>query len=205
MRAVAARRGDTTYAPVTRPALVVVADARVRADVARRLRGVGATTVMEAASLTETRGLPSEGSQDGLAILDLGLPDGSALVLLPELRRQGFTRIVLLSASDDAQSVRAALSAGVRGYLTVHNHHGWKNFVPRQPVARPAAGPLSLSAREVQVLQLVAHGRSNREIGDGLDLSALTVKSHLARIGRKLGSGDRAEMVAVAMRSGLVS
>jgi DNA-binding NarL/FixJ family response regulator len=54
------------------------------------------------------------------------------------------------------------------------------------------------------VLQLVAEGKSNKDIGVALGLSALTVKSHLARIARKLGTGDRAEMVVVAMRAGVV-
>ena len=61
-----------------------------------------------------------------------------------------------------------------------------------------------LSAREVEVLQLVAEGQSNKDIGVALGLSALTVKSHLARISRKLGTGDRAEMVAISMRTGYV-
>ena len=64
--------------------------------------------------------------------------------------------------------------------------------------------PRELSAREVEVLQLVADGQSNKEIGEALGLSALTVKSHLARIARKLGTGDRAEMVALAMRAGVI-
>ena len=60
------------------------------------------------------------------------------------------------------------------------------------------------TAREIEVLQLVAEGRSNKDIGVDLGLSALTVKSHLARIGRKLGTGDRAEMVALALRAGSI-
>ena len=63
---------------------------------------------------------------------------------------------------------------------------------------------MELSGREVEVLRLVADGQSNKQIGDELGLSALTVKSHLARIARKLGTGDRAEMVALAMRAGVI-
>jgi DNA-binding CsgD family transcriptional regulator len=55
------------------------------------------------------------------------------------------------------------------------------------------------------VLALVADGKSNKDVGEHLGLSALTVKSHLARIARKLGTGDRAEMVAMAMRAGAVA
>ena len=61
-----------------------------------------------------------------------------------------------------------------------------------------------LSTREVQVLQAVADGHTNNEVGELLGLSGLTVKSHLARIGRKAGTGDRAEMVARGMRAGLL-
>ena len=62
-----------------------------------------------------------------------------------------------------------------------------------------------LSAREVEVLQLVAEGYSNGEAGRELGLSAFTIKAHLARIGRRLGSGDRAHLVALAMRTRTIS
>jgi DNA-binding CsgD family transcriptional regulator len=68
----------------------------------------------------------------------------------------------------------------------------------------PVLAPRDLDAREVQLLQLVADGKSNKEIGEGLNLSVLTVKAHLSRIGGKLGTGDRATMVALAMRSGVI-
>ena len=62
-----------------------------------------------------------------------------------------------------------------------------------------------LSARERDILRLVADGHTNKEIGEKVDLSALTVKSHLARIARKLGTGDRAHMVALGIRSGVIN
>jgi DNA-binding CsgD family transcriptional regulator len=62
-----------------------------------------------------------------------------------------------------------------------------------------------LSARERDVLRLVADGHTNKEIGNEVDLSALTVKSHLARIARKPGTGDRAHMVALGIRSGVIN
>jgi DNA-binding CsgD family transcriptional regulator len=51
---------------------------------------------------------------------------------------------------------------------------------------------------------MVADGKSNRQVGEQLGLSALTIKSHLARIARKLGSGDRAHLVATAIRNGYI-
>jgi DNA-binding NarL/FixJ family response regulator len=209
VKAVAPRYGDRTETfRTTRPfALVAVADPGIRADITRRLRVLGAATVMETSTITETRRLLADGVPRGLVVLDMNLPGGPGVRLLPELRRLGFMRTVLLSGTDDPQSARIALSAGVRGYLAVRTHRLAAGLVPvqRSPGLQSQGGPLSLSAREVQVLQLVAQGRSNRDVGGELELSALTVKSHLARIGRKLGSGDRAEMVALAMRSGLVT
>jgi DNA-binding CsgD family transcriptional regulator len=76
--------------------------------------------------------------------------------------------------------------------------------MPGRPSGGVPRGIEDLSAREIEVLQLVAGGHSNRDIGVALHLSALTVKSHLARISRKLGTGDRAEMVALALRAGVI-
>lgn len=64
--------------------------------------------------------------------------------------------------------------------------------------------PYRLSTREIEVLQLVAAGHSNKEIGQQLKLFALTVRSHLSRIGRKMDTGDQAQMVALAMRAGII-
>jgi DNA-binding NarL/FixJ family response regulator len=80
---------------------------------------------------------------------------------------------------------------------------------PGAPGTPGAPGPQQaayreLSGREVEVLRLVAEGQSNKAIGVAMGLSALTVKSHLARIARKLGTGDRAGMVAVALRTGII-
>jgi len=62
-----------------------------------------------------------------------------------------------------------------------------------------------LSAHETHIIQLVADGHSTTRIARELAQSALTVKSHLARIGRRLGSGDRAAMIAIAMRAGVIT
>jgi len=173
------------------------------------------------------------------------LPDGSGLALLAEMRSAGWTSGLALSAVDDLCAVRAALAAGVRGYVVTGTRttpggpggrvtpyrdlagrrarqQPYLQRVPQQvPQRQPSYGAVpaqdsrvapgagvpaarSLSDREIEVLRLVADGRSNKAIGETMGLSALTVKSHLARIARKLGTGDRAGMVAVAMRTGII-
>ncbi len=109
----------------------------------------------------------------------------------------------MLAPGRDPFAVRGSLAAGVRAFPVVPQLHG---HVALGDASTSAAGDLTsaLLQREIDVLRLVADGRTNREIGGALGLSALTVKSHLARIGRKLNTGDRAEMVAVTMRAGVI-
>ena len=194
---------ERTGIPAPRPgrfaAMVVIASPALRESVAHTLRVLGARQVLEVTTVTEARVRAAAGIAD-LYVAEAGLPDGSGIALVRELRQAGWTRGMVLTTSDDPYSVRAAISAGVRCYLVSAVSVG----APR-PAGERANGVDSLSAREIQVLQLVADGRSNKDIGEELGLSALTVKSHLARIARKLGTGDRAEMVATALRTGAIA
>jgi DNA-binding NarL/FixJ family response regulator len=205
-------------------AMVVDDHPLVRESMVNRLKMMGAREVVEAATIGEARARAHLSGPRDLCVLDLGLPDGSGLDLLADLRAAGWQRLVVLSAADDPYSVRAAFVAGAQGYLLksaspVVVADGVRRVLVGGVYADPAVASLlaaglrsspvdsgvsELSAREVEVLRLVADGQSNKEIGDSLGLSALTVKSHLARIARKLGTGDRAEMVALAMRAGVI-
>jgi len=62
-----------------------------------------------------------------------------------------------------------------------------------------------LSAREIQVVTLIAEGKTNKQIGNELGLSEYTIKSHLDRIGSVFGARDRAQIVAIAFRKGLLT
>lgn len=179
--------------------MVVVANPALREAVAHTLRALGARQVLEVTTVGEARIRAGAGIAD-LVVAEAGLPDGSGIALVRELRAAGWTRGMVLTTNDDPYSVRAAISAGIRCYLV----SAAAANAPRPPGDR-GDGVDSLSAREIQVLQAVAEGKSNKDIGEELGLSALTVKSHLARIARKLGTGDRAEMVATAMRSGAIA
>jgi DNA-binding NarL/FixJ family response regulator len=206
-------------------AMVVDSHPVVRQSLIARLTTLGARQVVEAASAAEARTRARLAGPRELCVLDLNLPDGSGLDLLAELRSNGWRHLVVLSAADDAFSVRAAFVAGADGYLLKSTDRhvvdaGVRRVLDGGVYADPSVAPVlragirggpvesgvtELSLREVEVLRLVAEGQSNKQIGDELQLSALTVKSHLARIARKLGTGDRAEMVAVAMRAGVIT
>ena len=215
MTALVERHGSTVPGPQSAraprfTAMVVVASPFVRETLARSLRSLGAVEVVEASSLAEARARALGTSTRDLAVVDSNLPDGSGIALVRELRGLGWVRGLVLSSTEDPYTVRAALTGGVRAFLVTASSGGpsVRSAAPQTLATRPRASRLTgaeaLSGREVEVLQLVSDGRSNKEIGEALGLSALTVKSHLARIARKLGTGDRAEMVVVAMRAGVV-
>ena len=191
-------------------AMVVVATPFMRETLARALRGLGAVEVVEAGSLAEARVRGRGSAARDLVVVDGTLPDGSGIALMAELRALGWTRGLVLSSAEDPYTVRAALAGGVRAFLvtpsatTARGAHGNNLHAQGRTRGVRVTGAEGLSGREVEVLQLVSDGRSNKDIGEALGLSALTVKSHLARIARKLGTGDRAEMVVVAMRAGVV-
>ena len=210
--------------PVGFSAMVVDDHPVVRESMVTRLKALGAREVVEAASITEARARAHLSGPLELCVLDLNLPDGSGLDLLADLRAAGWQHLVVLSAADDPYSVRAAFVAGAQGYLlksasVVVVSEGVRRVLGGGVYADPSVASLlavglrggtadtgvsELSGRELEVLHLVADGQSNKQIGETLGLSALTVKSHLARIARKLGTGDRAEMVALAMRAGVI-
>jgi len=180
-------------------ALTVGADSGHLIGLAPRLRSLGASSVHSMESARHGQ-VPRPIGQHDLCVLDSPLPQ-----LRDELRclrTIGWRRVVVVATRPE--SVRLAMRGSARSAVVP----------PLKPVpigvapARPPRGPEttdSLSEREIQVLQGVAEGHTNKQIGQELCLSALTVKSHLARIARKLGTGDRAEMVAIGIRSGVVA
>lgn len=176
--------------------LIVDPDRATRDPLRTSLSDVGVGRVLEAASVAAVEDLIARQVTGDLALISLQL-GADATRLIHALREAGWPRAVALAPAADIGPVIDAVGAGASGVL-----------IGRR--ANPASASIpstihELSSREIEVIRLVADGRSNKWIGDQLSLSALTVKSHLARIGRKLGTGDRAHMVALAMRAGVIS
>ena len=160
-----------------------------------------------------------------VAVLDFSLPQLDGLEVLNALRRDGLgTRVLMLSASTEGEIVFRAVSEGAAGYLpksatreavcdaVVAVARGQSVLDPDlqtglldQVRARGVddARPV-LTAREHEVLSLMAAGMSAPEIGEHLFIAASTVKTHMAHLYEKLGVSDRAACVAEAMRRGLL-
>jgi DNA-binding NarL/FixJ family response regulator len=176
--------------------LIADPDHATREPLAAGLSAVGVGSVLPVGSVEAVEEAARQQPAGDLALVSL-LFGADAARLIATLRAAGWARVIALAPTADIGPVIDAVGAGVTGVL-----------IGRR--ANPAAALLpssihDLSSREIEVIRLVADGRSNKWIGEQLSLSALTVKSHLARIGRKLGTGDRAHMVALAMRAGVIS
>ncbi|NCT66465.1 MAG: response regulator transcription factor [Rhodanobacteraceae bacterium] len=178
--------------------------------------------VERAATLAEARARCA--AAPPLALIDLGLPDGSGVDLIRELAPRGTCCIVTTMFDDDAH-LFPALHAGAQGYVLKDQTPEWlaamlagivEGRPPLSPsIARrllqhfhaPAAAPaeVALTARETEVLRLIAKGLSVAEAADLLGLSRHTVAGYLKDIYRKLSVGTRAEATLEAMRRGLVA
>jgi len=159
-----------------------------------------------------------------VVVLDLGMPEINGLHAAIEIRRRHpRLPVLMLSMHADPQYVRNALDAGVNGYIlknaretdliaAVRTVAGGGRFVSPElsesvhPPEDGADDPFSkLSAREIQVLRLIALGRSNKEIAALLGVSANTVAVHRTNLMSTLKLHKAAELVLLAVKKGLVS
>jgi DNA-binding NarL/FixJ family response regulator len=126
-------------------------------------------------------------------------------------------RIIILTTFDGDAEVQRALHAGARSYLlksmppneilaAIRLVHAGKRVVPPEVAANLAEfmSEDALSAREIEVLQQVAEGKSNRDAGAKLFITEETVKIHMKHIMEKLGASDRTQAVAIAVKRGFL-
>ncbi|MEW6048409.1 MAG: response regulator transcription factor [Bacillota bacterium] len=163
-----------------------------------------------------------------VVLLDVRLPGLNGVAAAGEIRRiVPQTRVLMVSAYDDDEYVAGALAAGATGYVckeapagqlveavrTVARGHLFLDSELAFKVARWWASYQGngknawepLTARELQVLQLVARGLRNKEIASQLGVSVRTVETHINRILSKLGASSRTEAAVHAMTSGWVA
>ena len=219
--------GPTTTRPSVRQGPIRVALVEdhhlVREGLRLALAGAeGFEIVGEAASRAGALELVATTKPDVL-LLDLTLPEGDALPLLESLPAiQPGLRVIILTMHSDPETVRQALAAGASGYL-VKGAHLEELYAAIRAVARGQrylhssvtgavvedsirwyrSGPLS--AREREILRLVASGHAPTEIGTMLGISVHTVRRHIANVSEKLGLRGNNALTRYAIRSGLVT
>ncbi len=161
-----------------------------------------------------------------VAIVDLKMPGLPGLATIPEiLAASPRTGVIVFTMYDNASYVHEAMRAGASGYVlksaskeelvravrAVHAGAGFLQAEVTKPLlrrlaadARSSGGGTALSLREIEVVELLAQGKSNKAIGQLLTISEETVKTHLKRVYEKLGAADRAQAVAIALRQQLI-
>ncbi|MET8335744.1 response regulator transcription factor [Streptosporangium canum] len=153
-------------------------------------------------------------------LMDLRMPKMDGVMAIKELARLGVAaRVLVLTTYDTDKDVLPAVEAGATGYLLKDTRRddlirAVRTAARGEAVLSPSVAtrllgqvraPADLlSARELEVLELIAQGTTNREVAARLFISEATVKSHLLHIYTKLGVNDRAAAVAVAFRRGLL-
>jgi DNA-binding NarL/FixJ family response regulator len=153
-----------------------------------------------------------------LALIDARMPVKDGIEATVEIRRRFPTAsILMLTAFDGDADIRKALEAGVQGYVlksstgdrlipALRAVAAGERWVPREVASRLASRNSfeQLTAREMQVLNELAKGLSNKQIADVLNITEYTVKDHLKNILAKLRVADRTEAVTTALQRGII-
>ncbi|MGH2437546.1 MAG: response regulator [bacterium] len=153
-----------------------------------------------------------------VTLMDLRLPDMNGIDALIAIRAEFVNaRVIMLSTFQGDVDIQRALAAGARGFLLktmppnelvacIRQVHKGKKCVPADVAAHLANyfAEEALTAREVEILELIAAGNRNRDVADALSISEDTVKVHVKHAMEKLGANDRTEAVVIAVRRGII-
>lgn len=153
-----------------------------------------------------------------VTLMDLRMPTLSGVEAIKAIRQQNpNARIIVLTTFDGDEDIYRALQAGAQSYLlkgvsfdelteAIRTVHAGQRRIPAAVAERLAERMAAeeLTAREVQVLELIVRGKSNKEIGASLSISEATVKSHINSLLSKMGVADRTQAATTALQRGIV-
>lgn len=180
-------------------------------------KAAGFTVVAEADSCAEAL-IRLRLTRPDVVLLDVALPDGNGIDLIPEIHAEcPDVRVAMLTSADDSDAVLGSLRAGAAGFIikgssaaelitaltSICRGDGYTSPTLASRLLHEAAQPGreavdDLTPRELAVFQLIGQGLTNREIGDTLFLSEKTVKHYVTVVMQKLGVRNRVEAALLA-------
>ncbi|MEW6555557.1 MAG: response regulator transcription factor [Actinomycetota bacterium] len=183
--------------------------------------------VVGQASSGEEAVTQSKSLEPDLILMDVSMPGMNGIVATRMIReRDPEVKVIMLTMMDQETYVYEAIKAGATGYLlkntdldeltraihavsrgeaSLHSQAQAQLIREYALMARQNRDTFGLSKRELEVLQLLADGYTNKDIAGKLFISTQTVKTHIGHIFEKLGVKDRTEAVASALRSGMIT
>jgi DNA-binding NarL/FixJ family response regulator len=153
-----------------------------------------------------------------VTLMDLRMPKMGGVEAIIAIRKEfRDARLIVLTTYDGDEDIYRSLQAGAQGYLlkdfffeeledAIRKVHTGLRWIPAQVAERLAErmGSSDLTAREIEVLENIVAGNSNKAIANRLNISEATVKSHINSILNKLGVNDRTQAATTALQRGLV-
>jgi two-component system NarL family response regulator len=173
---------------------------------------VGSASVGEEA-LQMLRTCPAD-----ILLLDLRMPGMNGVDTLHAIRAERINvRAIILTSFETDEDIYRSVQAGAQGYVlkgapqsdmveAIQTVHAGRRYFPRHIAARLAERIMrtDLTARELEVLEMLAHGLTNKEIGNALNISGNTVRNHVNSIIEKLEVSDRTEAATTAIQRGII-
>ncbi len=212
------------------PIRVLLADdhAVVRDGLRYLLEAQGDITVVGSAANGRLAVQQAQQVVPDVVVMDIAMPELNGIDAARQIRKVSpSTHVIILSMHSTAEHIRHALQAGAQGYLlkesagsevvdAVRAVHAGRHYLSQkitetvlddyvlQHAVSPVEDPLArLSAREREILQLVAEGKTSAQIAQALHLSPKSIETYRSRLMRKLGIGDVAGLVKFAIQHGM--
>lgn len=190
----------------------------VRAGLTSMLSTIPGLAVCGAASTGEEALVMVDSEQPDVLLLDLRMPGMTGIELLKAIRAKvSPPKTLVLTSYESDEEIYRAIEAGAQGYLlkstpqaeivaAIQTVHSGRHHIPPRIAARLAERMVrsALTQRELEILEMVVRGLTNKQIGHALQISENTARNHINSIIRKLDVSGRTEAATAAIQQGLV-